>query len=108
MTRWWLGVIVGLAMGAVAYGEEQQMTRLNEVAMATATGHPFRLPERYGQLVTAVISGEVQHLYFQDQAGNIRIVLIGPRGAVQRSRSSLELLSTDAFFMKRGRQHDGS
>ena len=108
MTRWWLGVAVGLAMGAVAYGEESQMTRLNEVAMKTVAGHPFQLPERYGHLVTAVISGEVEHLYFEDQAGNIRVVLIGPRGAVQRSRSSLELLSTDVFLLKRGRQPDGS
>ena len=104
MTRWWLGVIVGLAMGAVAYGEESEVTRLNEVAMETAGGHAFRIPDQYGHLVTVVISGEVQHLYFEDQAGNIRVVLIGPRGAVQRSRSSLQLLSPDVFLMKRGRQ----
>ena len=119
MNRWWLGVIVGLAMGAVAYGDELRVTRvheepqvtrlsnvLKEIEMKTASGDVFQLPDEYGHLVDVVLSGEVQHLYFEDQAGNIRVVLIGPRGAVQRSRSSLQLLSPDVFLMKRGRQPD--
>ena len=107
MKRWVLACVVGLSLSAVAHGQEP-MTKLGEVPMATAAGHSFRLPDRYGHLVGVAVSGEVHYLYFEDSVGTIRIVLAGPRSAVQRARASLDLLSTDVFIMKRGPDANGS
>lgn len=107
MNRWIAAILIGLGLSAVAYGQEDH-TRLAEVPMETAGGHPFRVPEHYGHLVDVVISGEVQYLYFEDQVGALRIVLVGPRSAIQRSRASLDLLATDVFLIKRAPTADGS
>jgi hypothetical protein len=86
----------------MAQGDEQPPD-LTEVALETAGHTVFKLPESYGHLVDVVISSEVHYLYFEDGAGTIRVVLIGPRGALPRARTQLQLLSSDVYLIQRGR-----
>ena len=109
MRRVLLGLVCGVALASTVHGAAQpEVTRLTEAAMETTGHHPFTLPSQYGRLVNVVASSEVQYLYFEDSAGTIRVVLIGPPGAVSRSRRQLELLSPDVTFIKRGTESDRS
>ena len=109
MKRVLMGLVVGLLLGATAQGDERQreerLEKLEDTVIGTVSGGSFAIPERYGRLVNIVINAEVHYLDFEDSAGTIRVVLIGPRGAVQRSRSPLQLLSTEASVIKRGRDN---
>ena len=96
-----LWVAVGMAVGSAAHGQEEKL--FTEVQMQTVRGTPFTLPKEFGKLVNVVSDSEVQYLYFEDRTGNLRVVLTGPRGAVSRARSSLQLLTTDVVLIKRER-----
>ena len=109
MRRVLLGLVCGIALASRAHGDEPPaVSRLSEVTVETTGRTPFTLPSRYGRLVNVVVSSEVHYLYFEDPGGTIRIVLIGPRGAVSRSRNQLGLLSPDVAFIKRGAEETGS
>ena len=101
MKRILVGVLLGIMVSATAQGADRQ-EQLTDLAMETLNKEPFILPASYGRLVAVTVDSEVQHLYFQDEAGAVRIVLIGPRGAASRARSAMELLSQDAYLIKRG------
>ena len=101
MKRLLIGVALGILLGSPAQGDGQ-VSGLTEVTMETIGRTSFKLPEGYGRLVNVVISSEVHYLYFEDQRGTIRVVLIGPRGAVPRSRAPLQLLSPDIYVITRG------
>ena len=107
MRRVLLGLACGIALASTAHGEEPAVTRLSEVTMDTTGRTAFMLPSRYGRLVNVVVSSEVHYLYFEDPVGTIRIVLVGPRSALSRSRNQLQLLSPDVAFIKRGTESDG-
>lgn len=101
MKRWVLGVACGLALASAAQGEEPA-TQLTEAPLETIGRAVFNLPTAYGRLVDVVESSEIHHLYFEDNQGVIRVVLIGPRGAAGRARNALQLLSSDVYVIKRG------
>ena len=102
MRRLLIGLAFGMMLGSTGHAEEPPAGKLNELTVEPVGHASFKLPERYGRLVNVVISSEVHYLYFEDQAGTIRVVLVGPRGAVPRSRSPLQLLSSDVYLIKRG------
>ena len=103
MRRVVLGILLGLLLGATAQGEEvPQESVLTETTMGTFGRTAFKVPESYGTLIQVAVSSDIQYLYFEDGVGTIRIVPIGQRGAVQRSRAPLQLLSSDVFVIERG------
>jgi hypothetical protein len=98
-----LGVLLGLMVGTAAYGEEQpQESTLTEHPMGTLGRTQVKVPPSYGHLMSVAVSSDIHYLYFQDDAGTIRIVPVGQRGAAQRSRAPVQLLSTDVFVIERG------
>ncbi len=99
-----LGLTLGLLVGATAQGADQAEEELvlTEVTMGTFGRTAFKVPESFGRLVNVVVSSDVHYLYFEDPAGTIRIVPVGQRGAAQRARSQLQLLSQDVFVIERG------
>jgi len=98
-----LGILLGLLLGATAQGEEAPRENvLTEMTMGTFGRTTFKVPESYGMLVQVAVSSDIHYLYFENGAGTIRIVPIGQRGAVQRSRAPLQLLSSDVFVIERG------
>ena len=102
MKRVLMGLIIGLAVSAVAYGQEETgMLKLTESTVNDVRGGGFKIPQSYGRLVSVVNSAEVHYLYFEDGQGKIRVVLIGQRGAVQRSRNPLQLLTPDVHLIER-------
>ena len=100
MKRVVLGLILGLMAGSTVHGQEE-MTVLKEAGMETIGRALFEVPKRYGQLVSVAVSSEIHHLYFQDGAGKIRIILVGHRGAVQHARSPIQLLTPDVYVLER-------
>ncbi|MBI4343062.1 MAG: hypothetical protein HY599_06815 [Candidatus Omnitrophica bacterium] len=103
MKRILAGVVLGLMVAAAAHSEEpKEELKLQERELENVRGNPFKIPETYGRLVNVVVNGEVHYLYFEDGDGQIRVVLIGQRGAVQRSRNPLQLLTGDVQLIKRG------
>ena len=100
MKRWWLGVLVGMMAGSAAYATGRQP--LEELRVqATTAQEEFAVPGSYGRLAAVAIRAEIQYLYFEDAAGTIRIVALGPKGSVQRARSGLQLLTPDIFVVPR-------
>ena len=110
MKRLLLGLACGIALASAARGEEPPVvTKLSEVPLMEPAGrNAFTLPSRYGRLVNVGISAEVHYLYFEDSTGTIRVVRIGPPGAVSRARQQLQLLSPDVTLIKRGTERDAS
>ena len=110
MRRLLLGLACGIALASAAQGEEPPVvTKLNEVPLMEPAGrNAFTLPSRYGRLVNATVSAEVHYLYFEDATGTVRVVLIGPPGAVSRARQQFQLLSPDVTLIKRGMEHNAS
>ena len=103
MRRVLLGILLGLLLGATAHGEEApEESVLTEMTMGTFGRTAFQVPESYGVLVQVAVSSDVHYLYFEDAAGTIRIVPVGQRGAAQRSRAPIQLLSSEVFVIKRG------
>jgi hypothetical protein len=103
MRRVLLGILLGFLLGSTASGEEGlQESVLTEVTMGTFGRTTFKVPEEYGRLVQVAVSSDIQYLYFEDGAGTIRIVPVGQRGAVQRSRAPVQLLSSSVFVIERG------
>ena len=102
MKRVALGILLGIVVAATAHGQEPSVERLTELPLETYGRTEVKLPEAYGRLVSVVTNSDVHYLYFEDAAGSVRVVLIGPRGAVPRSRNPLQLLSSDVFLIKRG------
>ena len=103
MRRVLLGVLLGLAIGTTAHGEEApQESVLSEMTMGTFGRTAFKVPESFGRLVQVAVSSDIHYLYFEDEAGTIRIVPVGQRVAAQRSRAPLQLLSAGVFVIERG------
>ena len=108
MKRWLWGVGFGVILGSAAHGEttrhgDAPIQRLEEMRVhATTDQDEFTLPAAYGRLVSVAIRAEVHHLYFEGTDGTVRIVLIGPRGSIQRARSELQLLSSEVHVITRG------
>ena len=100
MKRIVLGLILGLMMGSTVHGQEG-VTVLNDVGMESVGSALFEVPKRYGRLVNVAVSSDIHHLYFQDGAGRIRIVLLGRRGAVQHARAPIQLLTSDVYVLER-------
>jgi len=83
----------------------EHSARMN--AMRNATDNAtFSIPPAFGRLVSVSARGEVQYLYFEGEDGAIRMVLIGPRGAIQRARTELQLLTPEVYLIKRGRENE--
>lgn len=102
MKRWLLGVTLGVVLGSTAYSETP-IQRLEEAPVnATTDQYEFALPAEYGRLVSVAIRAEVHHLYFEGRDGTVRIILVGPRGSVQRARSELQLLTPEVYVIPRG------
>ena len=102
MRKLGLGMLLGVMLASSVQAEEPPADQLRGVTLETADRTVFKLPKEYGRLVNVVVSSEVHYLYFEDPDGVIRVVLIGPRGASPRSRSQLQLLSSDVYTMERG------
>lgn len=96
------GLLLGLLVASAARGAEQ-VEKLQEVSMESIGRAAFQVPEGYGRLANVVVNDEVHYLYFEDQAGAIRVVLIGPRGAAPRARNALTLLVPEVHLIKRGK-----
>lgn len=88
------------SLGVSARAEEA--VRLSDEPVETIDHKVLTVPRDYGRLVNIVISNDVHYLYFEDEAGTIRIVLVGPRGALPRARAPFQLLSPEAKVIKRG------
>jgi len=101
MKRLLLGILLGIAVSATARGQEGSLV-LTELPMETLGRTIFQLPKEYGRLAEVAVSAEVHYLYFEDPQGTIRVVPVGRRGAVQRSRTQLHLLSSDVYLVERG------
>lgn len=104
MRRWVVGIVLGLALASAAHGEPQNANRLEDVLVTTSNNAAFKLPSEYGRLVSVAVRAEIHHLYFEGPDGTIRIVLVGPRGAIQRARNELQLLTPEVYVIKRGRE----
>lgn len=104
MKRLIMGVAAGLMLGAAAYGqgnENPESARLEEVAVNAGSRATFAVPPEYGRLADVAVNSGVHYLYFEDSQGVIRLVLIGPRGAVPRSRLDVQLLSPQVYVVER-------
>ncbi len=101
MKRWLAGVGLGILLGWIPQVAAQAGEMLDELLIPAARGETLNIPSAYGALVSVAVSSEVHHLYFQDKQGTIRIVLVGPKGAVQRARHGLQLLSQDVYVIER-------
>ena len=102
MKRLVLGLVVGFGLSMAAHGEEPPETlKLSENTVQNIRGNQFQLPDSYGRLVSVVNSSEIHYLYFEDEKGQIRVVLIGRGGAVQRSRNALQLLTPEVQLIER-------
>ncbi len=105
MWRLVMAGVAGLLLGSLARAQEPvQPKAFKELPMETVRGSSFVLPKEYGRLVDVIVDSGVHYLYFEDRAGTIRVVLVGPRGAVQRSRNTLQLLTPDIYVVKRERE----
>ena len=100
MKRVVLGLILGLMMGSTVHGQDE-VSVLEDVGMQTVGSTLFAVPKQYGRLVNVAVSSEIHHLYFQDGAGKIRVVLLGRRGSVQHARSPIQLLTHDVYVLER-------
>ena len=99
-----MGAIVGIFVGIAVVGAAPSTplrSSLEEFQITASQDTPLIIPPSYGRLVTVAINSEVQHLYFQDDGGAIRVVSVGPRGAIQKSRQALQLLSNDVYVIER-------
>ena len=103
MRRLWLGLVLGLVIGTLVHAEERK-ARFEEVPISTANNETFQIPPEYGHLVNAAVRADVHYLYFEASDGTVRIVLVGPRGAIQRARNELQLLTPEILVIKRGRE----
>jgi len=102
MTRWLLGLLLGVVLGSTAHGATP-VQRLEEMHVkATTDQQQFSLPAEYGRLVSVAIRAEVHYLYFEGSDGTLHIVLIGPKGSIQRAKSELQLLSPEVYVITRG------
>lgn len=101
MKRWLMGIAMGVVVGWAVQGAAQTEPVLQQVDVPAARGIVLNIPQDYGTLVSVTESSEVQHLFFEDAHGNIRVMLLGPQGAVQRAKHGLQLLSSDVYLIKR-------
>ena len=101
MRRVWFSMVLWMVLGSTVQAAER-VQELREVDTEAVNGASFTFPMAYGHLVDVVAASEIHYLYFQDEAGTVRVVLMGQRGAVQRARNPLELLSPDVYVIKRG------
>lgn len=107
MRRWLAGVVIGVVVGWTVQGAAQTEHVLEQVSVPASRGAVLVIPPEYGTLVSVTQSSEVQHLYFEDANGAIRIILLGPQGAAQRAKHGLELLSSDVYVIERHGARDG-
>lgn len=109
MQRFLVGLVLavgfGLAAPGLAKATRSSDAKLQEVIIGTGDV-PLAVPPEYGRLVNVAVSSEVHHLYFEDAKGTIRIVLLGPAGAVQKARHGFQLLVPEVYLINR--QHSSS
>lgn len=102
MKRLLIGLVAGLALSAVAHGEDDPgALKLTEATVQNIRGDGFKIPQSYGRLAGVVINDEIHYLYFEDGQGQVRVVMIGQRGAAPRARNPLQLLSPDVHLIER-------
>jgi len=95
-----LWLVVGMLLFAPgAHADEQNL--FEEAPLEAGRGAVLSIPPGYGDLISVVESSEVHHLYFQDRSGVIRMILVGPRGAAQRAKHELQLLSNTVYTIER-------
>ena len=92
------GILFTLTPSVIA---EEPKSLFKETSLAAGRGASLTIPPEYGDLISVVESSEVHHLYFQDRTGIIRIVLVGPKGAAQKAKHGLQLLSDRVYTIKR-------
>ena len=97
---WMWGVVAGVLCGVVAHAAERH--RLEDVRVTATNNEPFTIPSVYGHLVSVVVKSEIHYLYFEDNTGTIRVVLLGPRGSGQKARNDFQLLTPEVFLIQRG------
>ena len=106
MKRLIAGVVLGVLAVSSAQAQEHQnderVIKFGELAVGPIGGGSFEVPQTFGRLVNVVVSSDIHYLYFEDAAGTVRVMQLGPRGAAQRARNALQLLSPDIFVMERG------
>ena len=104
MKRIVLGLVLGLVLASAAHGEEgtEKTEKLTDTPLLTNSNGAFVIPQEYGHLVSVVESADVHYLYFQDAAGQIRILLLGPRTSASRARTPVQLLNSNVVLIKRG------
>ena len=101
MKRLVIGLALGVLLGSSAHAEVEKV-KLEEVAMTSINNEALEIPNEYGRLVNAALRADVHYLYFEAPDGSVRVVLIGPRGAIQRTRNELQLLTPEVLLIKRG------
>lgn len=75
---------------------------LQEIPLGAGRGsQQVSIPKEYGKLVSIVESSGVHYLYFQDEEGAIRIVLLGIKGIASRSKVDLEALPHSVYKITR-------
>lgn len=116
MRGWAGGLILGmlfgwtiqtLGQGGLGQAAELKRVRLVEIPMEALQGGVMSVPPTYGHLVDVAISSEVHHLYFQDPQGTVRMVRVGPQGAVTKARRQVPLLLDDVYVIKRHEPESG-
>ena len=96
----WMAFGILLTLTPFVLAEEQK-SLFEEIPLAAGRGTSLSIPPEYGELISVVESSEVHHLYFQDRTGTIRVVLIGPKGAAQKAKYGLQLLSNKVYTIER-------
>ncbi len=90
--------------GDFVKGEENL---LKEISLDAGRGsQQVSIPKEYGKFVSVVESGGVHYLYFQDEEGTIRIVLLGIKGIASRSKVDLEALPHSVYKILRGKSKE--
>ena len=111
MRGWQIAWVIGILFGWTVQGAAQTVRLLKEIPMeefrSQDTGHfisEVTIPKVYGHLVSVTVSSGVHYLYFEDEKGTIRIVLVGPSSKAQDAQSTdvLNLLSRDVYSIDRG------
>ncbi len=96
-----VAALVTAAAPASAETRVQAPAGLSEVVIGRDDGQPAVIPPEYGRLVGVTANDEMHYLFFEDHQGTVRIVLIGPRGAVQRARSGVQLVAPATYVLPR-------
>jgi len=72
-----------------------------EDAPVTFKGSAITVPKSYGRLVSVVETNQIHYLYFEDDDGAIRVLLVSNKGTNLRASQALEMLSPNAYLIPR-------